>query len=251
MLPLVGLWEIRMGTLEFIAALVEDTLTVATIFRGPISLLPFLQRLRYKEFVVEFNQKLDKVETEAAAITGEGTEGVDDYMLELAQAHPRGAVIDSSPSKRQYVMLLPLGTCVDDPRRRSTAVEKNSPVPERSTLPSASGLQRSGSQARMFLLANSRNGPAICLSSVKGGRSPRRTECHSSPGRRPVGMSQPALLITATVTHGGDVVPYRPLRPALRCLYDDPPVSPYTMKLRMTTGMKAIRITANARKVEV
>ena len=136
MLPLgVGLWEIRMGTLEFIAALVEDIvwpLTVVLaifIFRGPISnLLPFLQRLRYKEFVVEFNQKLDKVETEAAAITGEGTEvRVDDYMLELAQAHPRGAVIDSWLAVEKAIrdVAASRDMNVDDPRRRSTyAVEK-------------------------------------------------------------------------------------------------------------------------------
>ena len=52
--------------------------------------------MRYRDFVVEFNQKLSEVETQAESITGEATEvPVDDDMLELAQAHPRGAVIDS------------------------------------------------------------------------------------------------------------------------------------------------------------
>ena len=62
-----------MDTLEFIAALVEDLVWPLTlvlcifVFRGPISnLLPFVQRLRYKDFVVEFSQKLDQVETQAA-----------------------------------------------------------------------------------------------------------------------------------------------------------------------------------------
>ena len=61
-----------MCTLEFIAALVEDLVWPLTVvlaifvFRGPIyNLLPFLQRLRYKDFVVEFNKKLDEVETQA------------------------------------------------------------------------------------------------------------------------------------------------------------------------------------------
>lgn len=92
-----------MGILEFIVALVENLVWPLTVvlaifvFRGPISnLLPFLQRLRYKDFVVEFSQKLDEVETQAAAITGEGAEfRVEDDLLDLAQAHPRGAVIDS------------------------------------------------------------------------------------------------------------------------------------------------------------
>ena len=82
-----------MDTLEFIADLVEDLVWPLTlvlcifVFRGPISnLLPFVQRLRYKDFVVEFSQKLDQVETQAAAIAGKGAEvGVPDDMLELAQ----------------------------------------------------------------------------------------------------------------------------------------------------------------------
>ena len=92
-----------MGTPDFILALVEIlvwplTVIVAIfVFRGPISnLLPFLQRLRYKDFVVEFNQKLNEVESQAAAMTGESAEDhVEDDLLELAQVHPRGAVIDS------------------------------------------------------------------------------------------------------------------------------------------------------------
>ncbi len=92
-----------MSTLEFIATLFEvlvwplTLVLVILIFRKPISsLLPFLQRLRYKDFVVEFSQKLDQVETQVVAITGQAPEvHVDDDMSELAEAHPRGAVIDS------------------------------------------------------------------------------------------------------------------------------------------------------------
>ena len=92
-----------MCTLEFIAALVGDLVWPLTVvfailvFRGPISnLLPFIQRLRYKDFVVEFNRKLDEVETKAAAIIGKDVdERVEDHMLELAQVHPRGAIIES------------------------------------------------------------------------------------------------------------------------------------------------------------
>lgn len=124
-----------MGTLEFIAALVEDLVWPLTVvlgifvFRGPISnLLPFLQRLRYKDFVVEFNQKLDEVETQVAAITGEGADvRVEDDMLELAQAHPRGAVIDSWLAIEKAIRDVAASRKmeVDLPRQRSTlAIER-------------------------------------------------------------------------------------------------------------------------------
>ena len=135
LLPGAGSWEIGMDTLEFIAALVEDLVWPLTVvlaifvFRGPIyNLLPFLQRLRYKDFVVEFNKKLDEVETQAAAITGEGTEvPVDEYMLELANAHPRGAVIDSWLAIEKAIRDVAASRDIDvqDPRRRSAfAVER-------------------------------------------------------------------------------------------------------------------------------
>ena len=124
-----------MGTLEFIAALVEDlvwplTLVVGVFaFRGPISsLLPFLQRLRYKDFVVEFRHKLDQVESQVTAITGEVAEGsVEDDMLELAQAHPRGAVIDSWLAIEKAIRDVAASreVAVDLPGRRSTlAIER-------------------------------------------------------------------------------------------------------------------------------
>ena len=92
-----------MGTLDFIAALVEDLawpLTVVLailLFRGPITnLLPFLQRLRYKDFVLEFSDKLTEVETQAAAMVGERFAiPVREDILDLAETYPRGAVIDS------------------------------------------------------------------------------------------------------------------------------------------------------------
>ena len=124
-----------MGTLEFVAALVEDLvwpLTVVLaifIFRGPISnLLPFIQRLRYKDFVVEFNQKLDEVETQVATITGGDAEGrVEDDMLELAQAYPRGAVIDSWLAVERAIreVAASRGMFIDLASRRSTlAIER-------------------------------------------------------------------------------------------------------------------------------
>ena len=118
-----------MDTLEFIAALVEDLVWPLTlvlcifVFRGPISsLLPFVQRLRYKDFVVEFSQKLDQVETQAAAIAGKGAEvGVPDDMLELAQTHPRAAVIDSWLEIEKAIREVAASRemDVDLPRRRS------------------------------------------------------------------------------------------------------------------------------------
>ena len=124
-----------MDTLEFIAALVGHlvwplTVIVAIfVFRGPISnLLPFLQRLRYKDFVVEFNQKIDDVEAQATAMTGKSIEDrVEDDLLELAQVHPRGAVIDSWLAVERAVRDLAESqdTAVDLSRRRSIlAIER-------------------------------------------------------------------------------------------------------------------------------
>ncbi len=92
-----------MDILEFIAALVENlvwplTVIVAIfVFRGPISnLLPFLQRLRYKDFVIEFHQKLDKVQAQTTAMAGESIEdSAEGDLLKLALDHPRDAVIES------------------------------------------------------------------------------------------------------------------------------------------------------------
>ena len=206
-LPLgVGSWEIRMCTLEFIAALVEDLVWPLTVvlaifvFRGPISnLLPFLQRLRYKDFVVEFNKKLDEVETQAAAITGEGAEvRIEDDMLELAQAHPRSAVIDSWLAIEQAIRAVAASREMDAdlPRRRSPlAVERElarsgvlKPAVVSLLRDLRSTRKRSSSQTRCSSYA--RNGPAICLSGVKGGRRPGGTECHSSPGRLTVCRSE-------------------------------------------------------------
>ena len=121
--------RVHVDTLQFIAALVENLAWPMTVvlgifvFRGPVSnLLPFLQRLRYKDFVVEFNQKLDDVEIQVAAITGEGTEAqVEDDVLELAQTHPRGAVIDSwlAVEKAMRDLAASRRTSVDIPRGRS------------------------------------------------------------------------------------------------------------------------------------
>ena len=133
--PGVGATEIRICTLDFIAGLVEDLawpLTVVLaifVFRGPISnLLPFLERLKYKDFVLEFSQKVGKVDTQAAAMTGEGAEvPTDDDLLELAQSHPRGAVIDSwlAVEKAIHDVAASQEVVVDLPRRGSTlAVER-------------------------------------------------------------------------------------------------------------------------------
>ena len=92
-----------MDTLEFVSAVIGHIAWPLTVilaifaFKGPISdLIPFLQRLRYKDFVVEFSQKVGEIENQVAAITGNTSEvQVEDEILELSQAHPRGAIIDS------------------------------------------------------------------------------------------------------------------------------------------------------------
>lgn len=124
-----------MSTLEFIAALVEDLVWPLTVilaiiaFRGPISsLLPFLQRLRYKDFVVEFDRKLGEVEFQATVISREGPEArVEDDILELAQAYPRGAVVDSWLAVERAIHEIAASRQIGvdvAPRRSTLAIER-------------------------------------------------------------------------------------------------------------------------------
>ena len=124
-----GQYQQSMGTLDFIAALVGDLawpLTVALallLFRGPITnLLPFLQRLRYKDFVVEFGDKLTEVETQAASMAGDRLEVlVREDILDLAETYPRAAVIDSWLAVEQALRDLRAlqASSADDPQRVS------------------------------------------------------------------------------------------------------------------------------------
>ena len=122
--------SVRMDVFEFITTLVEALVWPLTVvlaifaFRRPIStLLPFLQRLKYKDFVLEFNQKLDDVNAQVAAVTRDGAEiPVASELLELAQIHPRGAVIDSWLAVEAAIRQVATsrGIVADPLRRRST-----------------------------------------------------------------------------------------------------------------------------------
>ncbi|MCK4329347.1 hypothetical protein KAX02_05845 [candidate division WOR-3 bacterium] len=92
-----------MNLFEFIAALVGAlawpglVLALFLIFRQPLAeLIPFLERLKYKDLELNFSKRVREVAIEAdAVITTEEPVAVDEQLEELVDIYPRGAIIES------------------------------------------------------------------------------------------------------------------------------------------------------------
>lgn len=97
-----------MNWLEFLASVIAAVawpsvvLVIFLFLRHPAkSLLPFLQRLKYKEFELEFNRRVEEMSAEVVhelPAPPPGTPGVQEELVavaKLAEISPRAAVLES------------------------------------------------------------------------------------------------------------------------------------------------------------
>lgn len=96
-----------MDWMTFVVEIIDSLvwpLTILGLFillREPISdLIPLLAKLRYKDFEVNFAQKLDEASSKASQLPESAERGLpaangDDELLELAQYSPRAAILEA------------------------------------------------------------------------------------------------------------------------------------------------------------
>ena len=97
-----------MNGLEFIASIIDSLAWPASLFgviflfRARVAeLIPFIGKLKYKEFELEFRESMRELGAEAKALEGEGAEeppedpSVADQLYALAELSPRAAILEA------------------------------------------------------------------------------------------------------------------------------------------------------------
>jgi hypothetical protein len=97
-----------MNSLEFIASIIDSLawpaalFSVIFFFRGKVpELIPYINKLKYKEFELEFRESVRELGAEAKALEGErATEppedpNVADQLYALAEISPRAAILEA------------------------------------------------------------------------------------------------------------------------------------------------------------
>jgi hypothetical protein len=96
-----------MNTYEFIASIISSVTWPATLvfiiymLRDKISgMLPYVEKMQYRDFSVEFKKSLEEIAEESSELTEEveeelGSKELQEHLYQLAEIAPRSAVLES------------------------------------------------------------------------------------------------------------------------------------------------------------